>query len=85
MWARVASLPPPLTEDESLLRQVKVRVTNYTERKALWTIANSVILQRVVRKADNVGVIGVKKLPSGDLVIQLKEQAGKEVLGRRSA
>ena len=27
----------------------------------------------------------MKKLPSGDLVIQLKERVGKEVLNRRSA
>jgi hypothetical protein len=69
----------------SLLRQVKVRVTDLAERKAIWTTANSVILQRVVQKADNAGVVGVKKLPSGDLVIQLKERIGKEVLNRRSA
>jgi hypothetical protein len=67
------------------LRQVKVWVTDLAERKAIWTTANSEILQRVVRKADNAGVVGVKKLPSGDLVIQLKERAGKEVLNRRSA
>jgi hypothetical protein len=84
-WARVASLPPPPTEDESTLRQVKVRVTDPIERKAVWTTANSAILQQVVRKADNAGVVGVKKLPSGDLVIQLKERIGKEVLNRRSA
>jgi hypothetical protein len=37
------------------------------------------ILQRVVRKTESAGVVGIKKFPSGDLVIQLKEQAGKEV------
>jgi hypothetical protein len=34
-WARVASLPPPPTEDESLLRQIKVRVADPVERKAI--------------------------------------------------
>jgi hypothetical protein len=43
------------------------------------------ILQRVVRKTENARVVGIKKFPSGDLVIQLKEQAGKEVLAWRSA
>lgn len=46
---------------------------------------DSAILQQVVQKADNAGVVGIKKLLSGDLTIQLKERAGKEVLGRRSA
>jgi hypothetical protein len=84
-WARVASLPPPPTEDENLLRQVRVRVTDPAERKAIWTQANSGKPQSVVRKVDDAGVVGIKKLPSGGLVIQLKERAGKEVLNRRMA
>ena len=64
---------------------MKVQVTDPTERKNIWTTANAAILQQVVKKTDNAGVVGIKKLPSGDLVIQLKEQAGKEVLARRSA
>jgi hypothetical protein len=46
---------------------------------------NSIILQQIIQKADNAGVVEVKKLLSRDLVIQLKEQAEKEVLNRRSA
>jgi hypothetical protein len=38
----------------------------------------------VVKKIDNAGVVSIKKLPSGDLVIQLKEQVGKEVLAWRT-
>jgi hypothetical protein len=35
-----------------------------------------------VEKGNGNGVVGVKKLPSGDILIQLKEQAGKEKLVR---
>jgi hypothetical protein len=38
-----------------------------------------------VRKKENAGVVGIKKFPSGDLIIQLKEQAEKEVLAWHSA
>jgi hypothetical protein len=64
---------------------VKVWLTDPKERKVIWTTVDSAILQQVVQKADNAGVVGIKKLLSGDLTIQLKERAGKEVLGRRSA
>jgi hypothetical protein len=83
-WARIASHLPPPTQDEATLRQVKVRVTDPADRKTVWTTANAAILQRVVKKTENAGVVGIKKLPSGDLVIQLKEQM-EEVLARRSA
>ena len=35
-----------------------------------------------MEKGNGNGVVGVKKLPSGDIVVQLKEQAGKEKLVR---
>jgi hypothetical protein len=84
-WARVASLPPLPTKDKSLLQQIKVQITDPAEQKALWTTANSTILQQIVQKADNAEVVEVKKLPSRDLVIQLKEQTKKKVLNQRSA
>jgi hypothetical protein len=34
---------------------------------------------------EGVGVVGVKKLLSGDLVLQLKERGGKNILARLSA
>jgi len=49
-WARVTSHPPPPTQDEATLRQVKVRVTDPADRKTIWTTANAAILQRVVKK-----------------------------------
>ena len=64
---------------------MKVQVTDPTKRKDIWTTANTAILQRVVKKADNIKVVSIKKLLSRDLVIQLKEQARKEVPARRSA
>jgi hypothetical protein len=51
----------------------------------LWTTANTTVLQRVARKAKDVGVVGVKKLPSGDMVIQLKAREGKEILSHCNA
>jgi hypothetical protein len=63
---------------------VKIWLTDPKERKVIWTTVNSALLQQVVQKADNAGVVGIKKLLSGDLTIQLKERAGKEVLSRLS-
>jgi hypothetical protein len=34
---------------------------------------------------EGVGVVEIKKLPSGDLVLQLKERGGKDILAKRSA
>lgn len=65
------------------LRQVKVRVDDPRERTALWTIANHNILEKVAAKEGEVGVVGVRKLPSGDMVIQLKDREGKQALASR--
>jgi hypothetical protein len=32
-----------------------------------------------------VGIVGIKKLPSGDLILQLKERGEKDILAKRSA
>jgi hypothetical protein len=74
--------PRMLSDDVASLRQIKVRITDLTERKNLWTTANRTIVEKVVEKGNGNGVVGVKKLPSGDILIQLKEQAGKEKLVR---
>jgi hypothetical protein len=85
-WAAVASRPHPGVAREGLaLRQVKVHVADTTERQALWTTPNNTILQRVLQGAKGAGVVGVKKLPSGDVVIQTKDRAGRESLAQRSA
>ena len=55
--------------EECTLRKVKVRIIDTIERKALWTTANNIVLDKVARKAEGVGVIEVKKLSSGDIVI----------------
>jgi hypothetical protein len=34
---------------------------------------------------EGAGVVGVKKLLSGDLVLQFKERGGKDILARPSA
>ena len=89
-WAAVAArqmlqpieTPRMLSDDVASLRQIKVRITDLTERKNLWTTANRTIVEKVVEKGNGNGVVGVKKLPSGDILIQLKEQAGKEKLVR---
>jgi hypothetical protein len=82
-WAAVASGPSPPTEEEVALRQVKVRVDDPRERTALWTIANHTILEKVAAKEGEVGVVGVRKLPSGDMIIQLKDRDGKQALASR--
>ena len=74
--------PRMLSDDIASLRQIKVRITDLTERKNLWTTANRTIVEKVVEKGNGNGVVGVKKLPSGDILVQLKEQAGKEKLVR---
>jgi hypothetical protein len=33
---------------------------------------------------EGAGVVGVKKLPSGDLILQLKERGEKDILAKRS-
>ena len=68
-WAIVATMPPRLSIDEKALREIKVRITDTQERKALWTTANKEVLDKVAKKADRVGVVGIKKLPSGDIVV----------------
>jgi hypothetical protein len=78
--AAILSHPPSSTQDGATLRQVKVQVTDLTEHKTIRETANATILQRVVRRTENVGVSDIKRFSSGDLVIQLQEQAGKEVL-----
>jgi hypothetical protein len=74
--------PRMLADDVASLRQIKVRITDLTERKNLWTTANRTIVEKVVGNGNGSGVVGVKKLPSGDIIVQLKEQAGKEKLVR---
>ena len=71
-----------LADDVASLRQIKVRITDLTERKNLWTTANRTIVERVVEKGNGSRVVGVKKLLSGDIIVQLKEQAGNEKLVR---
>jgi hypothetical protein len=48
----------------------------------VWTTANRTIVESVATGAKGSGVVGVKKLPSGDILVQLKEQASKEKLVR---
>ncbi len=83
--ATVASRPHLGIAREGLaLCQIKVYVANTTERQALWTTLNNTILQRVLQGAKGAGVVGVKKLPSGDVVIQIKDRAERESLVQRS-
>jgi hypothetical protein len=58
-----------LSDDVASLRQIKVRITDLIERKNLWTTANYTIVEKVVEKGNRNGVVGVKKLPSGDILI----------------
>lgn len=46
-------------------------------------MANYTILEKVAAKEGEVGIVGVRKLPSGDMVIQLKDREGKQVLASR--
>jgi hypothetical protein len=62
------------------LRQVKVRVDDPRERTALWMVANHTILEKLAAKEQETGIVGVQKLPSGDLVVQLKDKEGKQTL-----
>ena len=67
-WAAVATRRPP-SRDETLLQEVKVHIKNTTERKAFWITLNKFILQRFAEKERLVGIIGIKKLPSKDVLI----------------
>ena len=84
-WAAVASAPPRPSSDQKALREIKVRITDTQERKALWTTSNKEVLDRVAKKADGVGVVGIKKLPSGDIVVQTREREGRDRLAGRRA
>ena len=85
-WAAVAAQrPAERMEEEFSLRRIKVRIADSAERKSLWKEANNEILQRVVRKAGGAGVVGIRKLPSGDIAVQTKEQEGKVTLGKGRA
>jgi hypothetical protein len=79
-WASVTARLPPPSQEEVALCQVKVRVDDPRERTALWTIANHTILEKVAAKEQEVGIVGVRKLPSRDLVVQLKDREGKQTL-----
>jgi hypothetical protein len=89
-WASIAAkhtlhplgAPRWVHEDTASLRQLKVRITDLTERKTVWTTANRSILEKVAAEARGSGIVGVRKLPSGDILVQLKEQASKEKLAR---
>jgi hypothetical protein len=85
-WAAIASRPHPGVAKEALaLRQVKAHVADATERLALCTAPNNTNLQRVLQGAKGAGVVGVKKLPSGDVVVQTKDRVGRESLATPSA
>ena len=58
-----------LSDDIASLWQIKVRITDLTEHKNLWTTANCTIVEKVVEKGNRTGVVGVKKLPSGDILV----------------
>src|SRR5882757_7248002 len=68
-WVSMATAGTRPSGEERSLREVKVRITNTIECKALWTTANNIVLDKVTRKVEGVGVVKVKKLPSGDIVI----------------
>jgi hypothetical protein len=61
--------PPPLSKEETSLREVKVRIEDKGERKALWTTPNNMVLAKVVAGTREAGVVGVQKFPSGDILI----------------
>jgi hypothetical protein len=63
---------------------VKVRIEDKAERKALWTTPNNVVLARVAAGTGEPGVVGVRKYPSGDILVQTEERAGKESLIQRT-
>jgi hypothetical protein len=71
-----------LSDNVTSLRQIKVRITDLTERKSPWTTANRTIVKKVMEKGNESRMVGVKKLPSGDIVVQLKEQAARRSLYR---
>lgn len=85
-WAAVAAhRPVDRIQEEVALRRVKIRIADSAEKTALWKEANNAILGRIARTAVGAGVVGVRKLPSGDIVVQTKEQEGKTVLSRGKA
>lgn len=85
-YADAARRRAPLSENQLQLRQIKIRVSDPAERKKIWTTPNNIILQSVVEKTrTDAEAVGVKKLPSGDIVIQMREREGKEALSRQSA
>lgn len=81
-WAAIAQWTSP---ESRALREVKVRVGDSTERKQIWATPNKEILQKLVKQiGEEAGVVGVRKYPSGDLAIQLKDQKDKkEVEGKQ--
>jgi hypothetical protein len=69
-WASVAARrPPPLSKEETSLREVKVWIEDKIERKALWTTPNNMVLAKVAAGTGEAGVVGVRKFPSGDIII----------------
>ena len=54
-----------LSDDVASLRQIKVRITDPTERKNIWTTANRTIVEKVGEKGNGNGIVGVRKPPSG--------------------
>ena len=66
-------IPRMLADDIISLRQIKVRITDLAERKNLWSTANRTIVEKVVERGNGSGVVGVKKLPSSNIIVQLKK------------
>jgi len=75
---------PRPSNDEKALHEVKVRIIDITEWKALWTTINNKILKKLTRMTKGVRMVEVKKLLNRDIIIQTKEREGKEQLAERS-
>jgi hypothetical protein len=72
------------SNEEASLRQVKVRIEDKAERKALWTTPTNIVLPRVAAGSRGAEVVEVRKFPSRDILVQTKERAGKESLVQRT-
>lgn len=65
------------------LQEVRVRITDGNDKQALNTQPNTDILEKINRYFSSPKAIGVRRLPSGDLVIQTSTRETKEALSNK--
>ena len=78
--AQRAHLPSLFPQAPLELKNIKVRITDRTEHLSALAVPNATIRDRINRLTATTLALGVKRLGSGDILIQTKDQTAKRTL-----